>query len=144
MRKFTALLLLFTVVSLASIASAQDWPPPPQGGFSGGPPPMGFTGDSGSAVSVLSPDSKYIYVLSKGVIHQYSDDLKPLKTASIETAQTPQQDYMMRPPMPGPMGGNGGPSMHISQNGKRLYVISGRSMYLFDALELKMINKTDF
>ncbi len=80
-------------------------------------------------VAALSPDSKFVYVLGKDTVYQYTaTDLKLKKSTYIGSSD-------VRMPL---IGG----SIFFSRDSKLLYIMRGKTLLLFDALELNFINKT--
>ncbi len=89
---------------------------------------MGQMGPSEVGFAALSPDSKFVYVVGKDTIYQYTAiDLKLTKSTYIGSS-----DVKM------PLAGG---SIFFSRDSKFLYVMRGKTLLLFEALELKYIKK---
>ncbi len=83
---------------------------PPEGGF-----------------AAMSPDSRFVYVVGKDTLYQYTaKDLKLKKSAYIGSADVKRL-----------IGG----SIFFSNDSKLLYIMRGKTLLLFDTLELNFINK---
>ncbi|MEW6066926.1 MAG: hypothetical protein AB1610_01310 [Nitrospirota bacterium] len=99
----------------------------------GGPGRMGPMGPPENGLAALSPDSKFVYVVYKNTLYQYTAiDLKLKKSAHIDTSSSE-----MRMPL---IGG----SIFFSHDSKLIYIMQGKTLLLFDALELNYINKVTF
>jgi len=123
MRKYIVIFsLILIVASLFSLSFAQTEQKerfmqermgqmaPPEGGF-----------------AAMSPDSKFVYIVGKDTLYQYTaKDLKLKKSAYIGSADVKRL-----------IGG----SIFFSNDNKLLYIMRGKTLLLFDALELNFINK---
>lgn len=79
-------------------------------------------------IAALSPNSKFIYIVGKDTLYQYTAaDLKLKKSTYIGSSD-------VRMPL---IGG----SIFFSHDSKHLYIMRGKILLLFDALELNYINK---
>lgn len=106
------------------------------GGQQMGGGPGGFPPPPEISVSELSPDGKLIYIYTKGTLFQYLTADMTLKNSVLvdSSAQFPMRGG---PPM---MCANS--KMLFSHDGKRMFIVQGRSVYLYETEGLKFLSRT--
>lgn len=125
--------LMVCLVFISSSAMAQMMGGPQMGGGPGG----GFPPPPDSSISDLSPDGKLLYVYNKGALYQYSAIDMTLK-GSVLVDSASQSTQRPGPPM---MGGAGA-KLLFNHDGKRIFIVQGKNIYVYEADGLRYLSRT--
>lgn len=129
MKRVSAALLSVLILGLCSGTSFGQMMGGPPGGPMRGEQGMRPISQTETSFAVISPDSKYVYIIVKDVMYQYfGEDLKLKKSINIGS----YFDWRT----------NSGWSVLFSGDSRRMYVMKGRTMILLDAVELDYIART--
>ena len=127
MKRYIGFLFILSII-LGTIISSYAQGRGNGGGMQGGGGRMQQSGPPSSSMAVLSPDSVFVYAVAGDTLNQYSAvDLTLKRTVSLNSSSGRRTPIF-------------GGSIFISKDGKKLYVMRGKTLYLFDALKLNIIN----
>ncbi|MEW6416570.1 MAG: hypothetical protein AB1480_00395 [Nitrospirota bacterium] len=127
MKKYAVIISVFFVVWGASLLYAQ------MGGETMGSGRQGpIMGPPENGIAALSPDSKFVYAVFKDKLYQYTaSDLKLKKSTYIGSSSEGRMPVI-------------GGTIFFSNDSKRIYIMRGKTLLLFDSIELNYINKATF